>query len=86
MEFSRDPIYKVLKPAEHVRIREIGCLDSSQAIVLEASVAEARKMFVEKALPIVIERVQGGTQNLDQVVEDVAPTQCVRHYLTAQAY
>lgn len=39
----RDPIYKVLKPAEHVRIREIGCLDSSQAIVLEASVAEARK-------------------------------------------
>jgi hypothetical protein len=58
----RDPIYKVLKPAEHVRIREIGCLDSSQAIVLEASVIEARKMFEEKALPIVIERVQGGTQ------------------------
>ena len=58
----RDPIYKVLKPAEKIRIREIACLDSSQAVVLDASVTEAREMFTKQSLPIVIERIKGGTQ------------------------
>lgn len=58
----RDPIYKILKPAEKVRIRELGCLDSSQAIVLEDTIAGAKKLFEEKTLPIVLQRVQGGTQ------------------------
>jgi len=58
----RDPIYKILKPAEKVRIRELGCLDASQAIVLEDTIAGAKKLFEEKTLPIVLQRVQGGTQ------------------------
>ena len=57
----RDPIYKVLAPAQDVRIREIGCLDASQAIVLTTSVEDARQMFT-KSLPTIIERVKGGTQ------------------------
>ncbi len=58
----RDPIYKILKPAEKVRIRELGCLDASQAIVFEDTIAGAKKLFEEKTLPIVLQRVQGGTQ------------------------
>ena len=58
----RDPIYKILKPAEKVRIRELGCLDASQAIVLEETIIGAKKLFEEKSLPIVLQRVQGGTQ------------------------
>jgi PD-(D/E)XK nuclease superfamily len=58
----RDPIYKILKSAEKVRIRELGCLDASQAIVLEETIIGAKKLFEEKSLPIVLQRVQGGTQ------------------------
>lgn len=58
----RDPIYKILKPAEKVRIRELGCLDASQAIVLEETIIGAKKLFEEKSLPVVLQRVQGGTQ------------------------
>lgn len=59
----RDPIYKILKPAETIRIRELSCLDSGQAVVLTETVENARELFTNKVLPIVTQIVKGGTQN-----------------------
>jgi hypothetical protein len=60
----RDPIYNVLQAPQLIRIRELGALDASQAIVLSESVENARKLFEEKSLPVVIKIIKGGNQNV----------------------
>jgi hypothetical protein len=59
---SREPINRKTNNVKQIRIREIGCLDNSQQVILDIPVSEARILFETKSLPIAEIRVQGGSQ------------------------
>lgn len=57
---ERDPVSKLNENLERVRIREIGCLDQSVALIVDTNPNEARHWFEEKTLNVVKERINGG--------------------------
>ena len=57
---ERDPVSKINQNLTRVRIREIGCLDQSVALIVDTNPTEARNWFEQKALPVVKERINGG--------------------------
>ncbi len=57
---ERDPVSKINQNLARVRIREIGCLDQSVALIVDLTPEEARNWFEQKTLSIVKERINGG--------------------------
>ncbi len=57
---ERDPVSKVNSSLKRIRIREMGCLDKSLALIVDTTPDEARKWFEQKTLPIVKKRINGG--------------------------
>lgn len=57
---ERDPVSKINQNLSRVRIREIGCLDQSVALIVDTNPTEARNWFEQKTLPVVQERINGG--------------------------
>ena len=58
---ERDPVSKINTSLKRIRIREMGGLDKSLALILDTTPDEARKWFEQKTLPIVNKRINGGS-------------------------
>ena len=57
---ERDPVSKINQNLKRVRIREIGCLDQSVALIVDTNPNDARNWFEQKTFNVVKERVNGG--------------------------